>query len=227
MESLQSNLFSQFKRAFIVGGGPSPAAQWLRQQILPSDCLIAADRGAAYLQAEGLSPDLLLGDFDSLPPELWPTLRKNCRQWLTFPCDKDYSDLELALRAAHHLGLRQAAVAAALYGRIDHCLFNVIAILQLADELNIEASLIAPDCQIYQLKEKKHFWKDCQGKILSIIALDDQVEVSLQGVKWPLDHSKLHRSSTRGLSNLIVDHQASLECHSGRIIAILNSAKIQ
>lgn len=226
MESLQSNLFSQFKRAFIVGGGPAPAASWLRNQILPGDCLIAADRGAAYLQADGLVPDLLLGDFDSLPPELLPTLQKECRQYLTFPCDKDYSDLELALRAAHSLGLKQVVITAALYGRLDHCLFNIISILQLADELGLEASLIAPDCQIFQLKQKKRSWNSCQGELLSIISLDEEAEVSLQGTKWPLDHSKLRRSSTRGLSNVVIADKVTLECHSGCVIVVLSSKNL-
>lgn len=225
MESLQSSLFAQFNRALIVGGGPAPASSWLRSQYLPGDCLIAADRGAAYLQANGLTPDLLLGDFDSLPPELLSTLQKSCRQYLTFPCDKDYSDLELALRAAHYLGFKQAIIAAALYGRLDHCLFNVISILQLADELGIETSLVAPDCQICQLQQKKRSWSDCQGKLLSLISLDNEAEVSLQGAKWPLDHSKLHRSSTRGLSNVVIADEVTLECHCGRIIVILSEAE--
>ncbi len=225
MESLQNSLFSQFKRAFIVGGGPAPTVGWLRSQYLPGDCLIAADRGAAYLQADGLIPDLLLGDFDSLPSELLPTLQESCRQYLAFPCDKDYSDLELALRAASQLGFRQAILAAALYGRLDHCLFNVISILQLADELNIEASLTAPDCQIYQLKQNKHSWNDCQGKLLSVISLDDEAEVSLQGTRWPLNHNRLQRSSTKGLSNIIIADKATLECHCGRIIVVLSTAE--
>lgn len=225
MESLQSSLFTQFNRAFIVGGGPAPAQGWLRSQFLPGDCLIAADRGAAYLQADGLGPDLLLGDFDSLPPELLPTLQKSCRQCLAFPCDKDYSDLELALRAAHHLGFRHAIVAAALYGRLDHCLFNVISVLQLADELGLEASLVAPDCQIYQLQQKKRSWSGCQGKLLSLISLDEEAEVSLQGAKWPLVHSKLRRSSTRGLSNIVIADEVTLECHRGRIIVLLSDAE--
>ncbi len=225
MESLQSSLFAQFKRAFIVGGGPAPAVGWLRRQILPGDCLMAADRGASYLQADGLMPDLLLGDFDSLPPEMLHTLQKECRQCLTFPCDKDYSDLELALRAAHHLGLKQIVIAAALYGRLDHCLFNIISILQLADELGLEASLIAPDCQIFQLKQKKCSWEGRKDTLLSIIPLDDEAEVSLQGAKWPLDHSKLRRSSTRGLSNVVVADEVTLECHCGRIIVLLSDTE--
>ena len=223
MESLRIDLFSQFKRALIVGGGPAPEASWLHNLYLPGDCLIAADRGAAYLHACGLVPDLLLGDFDSLSPELLPILQKQCCQYLTFPCDKDYSDLELALRAAHKVGLHEAIIAAALYGRLDHCLFNVISILQLADELNIEASLVAPDCQIYQLAKKSRSWSDCCGKLLSIIPLDGEAEVSLVGAKWPLKHNRLQRSSTRGLSNVIIESQAVLTCHRGRIIAILSN----
>lgn len=225
MEFLLNSSFSDFKRALIVGGGPAPSADWLHNLYTPGDCLIAADRGAAYLYSSGLIPDLLLGDFDSLSPDLLPILQKRCRQYLSFPCDKDYSDLELALRAAHKIGLSKAILAAALYGRLDHCLFNVISILQLADELNIEASLVAPNCQICQLKQKSRSWNGCCGRLLSIIPLDNEVEVSLIGAKWPLEHSLLQRSSTRGLSNVITDNKAVLTCHRGRIIAVLSDTK--
>ena len=116
-------------------------------------------------------------------------------------------------------------IAAALYGRLDHCLFNIISILQLADELGLEASLIAPDCQILQLKQKQCSWNGCQNALLSIIPLDEEAEVSLQGAKWPLDHSKLRRSSTRGLSNVVVADEVTLECHCGRIIVLLSDTE--
>ncbi|MGM9999562.1 MAG: thiamine diphosphokinase [Candidatus Bruticola sp.] len=223
MDTLESNKFSSFRRAFIVGGGSPSQSDWLRNSYKDGDCIIAADRGALYLKESGLQPDLLLGDFDSLPPNILVEMQKKSLQILTFPCDKNYSDLELALLAAHKLGFTQAVITAALGGRLDHCLFNVISLLQLADELGIDTILAEQNCQVCQLQQKSRSWQGLQGWLLSLIPLDSETEVSVRGTKWPLEHSVLRRSSTRGLSNIITAEHAALECHSGRLIAVLSS----
>ncbi|MGM9992420.1 MAG: thiamine diphosphokinase [Candidatus Bruticola sp.] len=223
MDTLESSHFSAFNRAFIVGGGSPPPPDWLYKLYRIGDCIIAADRGALYLQKSGLHPDIMLGDFDSLPQNVLADMQKSCQQVLTFPCDKNYSDLELALRAAHRLGFYQAVIAAALGGRLDHCLFNVISLLQLADELGLDTVLVEPGCQVCQLQQKNRSWRGFQGWILSLIALDSKVEISVTGTKWPLEHSLLQRSSTRGLSNVITAEQAQLKCHKGRVIAVLSA----
>ena len=61
---------------------------------VPGDLVLAADGGYRALYSLGYTPDLLLGDFDSLgdlplPPDL-PVLR--------FPARKDDTDTGLALR---------------------------------------------------------------------------------------------------------------------------------
>ena len=60
--------------------------------------LIAADGGLELFVRLGLSPDLIVGDFDSVKPE---TLERfTAVETIRYPREKDATDGELALRAA-------------------------------------------------------------------------------------------------------------------------------
>lgn len=63
------------------------------------DYLIAADSGLETLDALSLEPNCILGDFDSLKNR---ALLKKYRHIPTvqFPCDKDFTDTELAMQQA-------------------------------------------------------------------------------------------------------------------------------
>jgi thiamine pyrophosphokinase len=62
--------------------------------------VIAVDGGWLACRKLGLRPDLLLGDFDSLPQKFHHKAMTSARAVLRFPIDKDESDLSLALKYA-------------------------------------------------------------------------------------------------------------------------------
>lgn len=91
----------------IFTGGKSPAPQaaaayFARRSV---DFVIAADSGLETLERYraffgGFAPNLILGDMDSLSDKTLLThYPAECIQ--RFPCDKDYSDTELALKSAY------------------------------------------------------------------------------------------------------------------------------
>ncbi len=85
--------------------------------------VIAVDRGFAALSAIGCSPDVAMGDFDSLG--FVPVVVPETTEVLTFPAHKDESDMELALRLVQERGFDEAVVYGALGGRLDHTLANL------------------------------------------------------------------------------------------------------
>ena len=76
------------KRCFIYSAG---TFYGLRERPQPGDYQIAADAGLLLCQKLGIEPDLVIGDFDSMPqPENEPTVR--------VPVEKDDTDSMLAIR---------------------------------------------------------------------------------------------------------------------------------
>ena len=75
------------KTCFIVGAGSSDGIKLRPQQ---GDLVIAADGGYTYLENEGIEPDVLLGDFDSLGK------MPDCRNLERHSPIKDDTDMALA-----------------------------------------------------------------------------------------------------------------------------------
>lgn len=209
-------------RALLAAGGPPPPPSFIRQIYKPQDFVIAADSGAEVLWASQVPIDLLVGDFDSLTKSLTPQLAPVPR--LEYPCDKDASDLELALLEAHRRQISEVAIVAALGGRLDHTLFNLISLLEKADKLKLKATIFSPHTTLFQLsKGQESTFPAPVGATLSLLPLDARAKVSLQGVKWPLQEETLQRSSTRGLSNLVLASPIKITAHQGRLLVILSN----
>ena len=112
----------------------------------PGDLVVAADGGYRALYSLGYTPDLLLGDFDSLgdlplPADL-PVLR--------FPVRKDDTDAGLALRHGLDLGFRDFALYGCAGGRVDHLLANFQSMARVS-RLGATIRLAAPEYDAWAL----------------------------------------------------------------------------
>ena len=91
-----------------------------------NDLIIAADGGLAYTESIGVKPDLVLGDFDSLGKK-----PSGDYQILTFPPEKDYTDLMLAAEEGFNRGAKTFYLLGATGGRMDHTLANIQVVVNL------------------------------------------------------------------------------------------------
>ena len=110
---------------FVFGAGPFYGLVTAPQE---GDHILAADGGYRHCKAINLTPDLLLGDFDSLgiPPDTLPVQ--------TFPVEKDDTDTMLALKTGLNLGYRTFHIYGGTGGRMDHTLANLQALAYLAQQ---------------------------------------------------------------------------------------------
>lgn len=203
-------------RALLLAGGPPPPVDFVRDRHRAGDLVICADRGLLLARAAGLTPTVLVGDLDSLPPgtELPAEVHR-------YPLAKDQSDLEIALEEAARRGATHAEILGALDGRPDHALFNLLALPQRAADLNLQAVLVAPGVEVQHLATGSHTLHHKLGWTLSLLPVDREAVLSLDGMAFPLQAQVLRRASTRGLSNLVLTDPATVEVLQGAVIAVL------
>ncbi len=188
----------------LVAGGRAPAASWLASmaQLYP---IWAVDRGADICRAAAVVPEILLGDADSSETSSWQWLEALKVPTVRYPVDKDYTDLQLALR---ELAVQRSDAAVLLTGgwggRFDHAWSNVFSLLQATDSgLSIagivdqaEAMFFLPGGQQLDIEFVQ------QPKTISLIPLTPVCrQVTSQGVHWPLEGIDLSMQAPAAISN--------------------------
>lgn len=185
------------------------------------DLLIAADGGARHCQLLGLTPNYVIGDLDSIDPQQMEDLRAKGVRFITYPRDKDQTDLELALDLATSKGAQEIHLLGLLGGRIDQTLANLLLLAR--DEWR-SARLSISDGQdsAYLLRSGEHL--NIQGKpgdTISLIPLSALViGITTHDLRWELSKSTLKFGSTLGISNEMLQPTAYIEITDGKLLVI-------
>jgi thiamine pyrophosphokinase len=208
-------------RAIIIAGGQSPTDEswhkWLRQ----GDLIVGADGGAAQALALGISPQVVIGDMDSLPGPEHRRLEERGARFVVHPRAKDETDLELALTYAAQEGAREIVILGALGGRLDHTLSNVL-LLALPPLAGVSVRVAAGEEEMILLRSKETVSLAGQiGDVVSLLPLGgDARGVTTDGLAWPLHDDTLRFGHSRGVSNEMVAPVARVSVEDGYLLVV-------
>jgi thiamine pyrophosphokinase len=179
--------------------------------------LIAVDKGYATLQAAGIKPDFVVGDFDSLgfvPQDGALT---------QLPCDKDMSDMEYALDYAFSQGATEVVLFGALGGRTDHALGNLELCGRFA-ERGLQVSAVGTrEYAVFLAGPTSFDLPPSKGLTISLFSLTRECTgVYARGFKWPLENAALLCGSTLGLSNVCESEKAQVAFEKGTLALFVN-----
>ena len=193
-------------RAVIIAGG-NVCREQLEKFLREDDYVICADSG--FDRADGIKPDMLLGDFDSIaefPPDVISE---------KFPVRKDFTDSELAVRYALEKGYRELLLFGFTGGRMDHTIAN-LGLLEYIQRHGGEGVIIDRNSEIHLLG------KNCcltgkPGDLVSILPLDEELRgVKTEGLEYALDKETLYRYECRGVSNVMTGYTCRIETAGGK-----------
>ena len=179
--------------------------------------VIACDRGYDYARRCGITPDLVVSDFDSSQTavEAGVPVRR-------LPTEKDDTDTMSALRFALEHGFREIHLVCALGGRLDHTLANLQTAadcalrgerLWLCDALN-RCTVLAPGAYAFDRMP---------GRYLSLFACSERVAgLTLTGTLWSLLDADLTSRYPLGVSNEWTDDTAALSFREGLLTLVFS-----
>ncbi|MBR4721160.1 MAG: thiamine diphosphokinase [Clostridia bacterium] len=177
--------------AIISGGEFAPL-----ENIENADFVIVCDKGYEYAKMSGITPDLIVGDFDSFSGELPKEITT-----VTLPCEKDETDTMAAVKYAVDSGFSEIQLFCALGGRLDHLLGN-LQTAAYAAKSGVFVKIADRENESYVFSNSKISIPKKDGFSLSLISLTDKCEnVSILGGKYTLDNAVLTNASTLGISN--------------------------
>ncbi|MEO6577704.1 MAG: thiamine diphosphokinase [Candidatus Limnocylindria bacterium] len=187
-----------------------------------ADLVIAADGGAALLDHHGRTPDLLVGDLDSVEPRLVERLVAAGTRVERHPVDKDASDTELAVAAAMSSPIGPIRLLGAFGGgRLDHELANVFL---LADPAlagrDIRAVRGASTVRAFHSGGRLAIDAP-RGSLVTLLPVrGDVTGVTTEGLRWSLQDAVLRFGRSRGLSNEVTGEPASIRIGEGTLLVI-------
>jgi thiamine pyrophosphokinase len=209
-------------RAVIFANGDLEFPQAIQEMIRERDLIVAADGGTHHCLELGLTPDIIIGDFDSLEEEILTRLEKQGVEIIRHPTQKDHNDLELALRLVLERGFDEALVLAALGSRWDQTLANVL-LPATASLDGLRVHVVDGPQEILLLKAgNKLQIAGATGDTLSLIPLGGDAQgITTQGLEYPLNKGTLKFGSSRGISNVMLDSEASISLDQGLLLCVV------
>ena len=205
------------KKALIICNGNPPPQAMLKQLWRKTDYRVAADGGANLLHGLNLLPDAVVGDFDSLQPDV----QKKLPETILFHVkEQDTNDADKAVRHCLKLGFTEINLLGADGGRQDQFLSS----LEILFKYSPSARLI-----IWTELERMEFILDTlketfpPGTTLSLLPLFGGAQgVFSRGLKFELNnHALLPGKSPSGVSNQVLSNPVTVNIQEGQLLLVV------
>lgn len=206
------------KRVVIFAGGDlSPEYfEWINEE----DFIIGADRGALFLISHGYTPDIAVGDFDSVAPEALQLIGSKSKLLIT--CDavnKDLTDSEMALELAIDMKPETILLLGATGTRVDHSLASIQMMTRaLQHQINCH---VMDTHNFITLTNSQAVIEDLGYTYVSLLPLTPEVTgITLEGFLYPLTDATLQLGQSLGVSNKLIASAGTVTIRSGMLLII-------
>ncbi len=202
----------------LVLAGEPPDKQLLQSQIDKTDLVVAVDGGFNTLKKYSLSPDLIIGDLDSVELPENNTIR------VVHTPDQNFTDLEKTLEyLLESYTPNSLILLGATGGRTDHLLSNlhVCALVDNSVNITILSEKIISDKivleKIIRLTPNTNIDHEVkQGNTLSVLPVTQYSGLATRGLKWDIEHLDSHHNSS-SQSNLAIIDDPQFSLMSGSV----------
>jgi len=207
-------------KALVLANGELYQPDILRNRIRTGafDLVLSADGSARHACTLNVTLDAIIGDLDSFADSEYPDTGNT--RIISFPAEKNETDLELTLLYARDRGAEQIAIVGAMGGRMDMTIANILLITHA--ELG--------SCRIEVWHGAQTGWlirppgdeiSGHPGDTISLIPLQGNASgITTKGLKYPLKNAELRLGPARGISNLLEQSSAHVELADGLLLAV-------
>ena len=196
----------------ILADGLFPQKEEIQKLIIESSVVVCCDGAAQKLLAFGRMPDYVVGDLDSVTPEL----KKQYPERMVHRPDQNSNDLTKSVEFCISKGLRNIVIVGATGLREDHTLANISLLhhyTPLADNV-----VMVSDFGIFTPISNSTVFLSYKGQQVSIFSLSTDCAISTVGLKYLIENRSLN-SWWEGTLNESVGEDFAIVLHTpGRLI---------
>lgn len=207
-------------KAVMIAGGSEPSRDILTEELRDAEFVICADKGIEVLYKNGLTPDMLVGDFDSIDPEILNYYKNKGSNIIVYPPEKNYTDSEIAFEKAIEEHRPDSICLLGCTGtRMDHVIGN-IGLLNKALDKGIKAYMRDDNNYIF-LIDKSTKLKNIFGKYISFQGFrEDVVNFKIEGAKYDLTSHNLLFGDPLTVSNEFLNEYIKVSFSKGKVMVI-------
>lgn len=169
----------------ILANGSFPGTARCRQILDDAGTVICCDEAADNLLNYGREPDLIIGDMDSISG----ATRERFRDRLITIDEQETNDLTKAVNWCAERGYSPINILGATGLREDHTLGNISLLIEY--NRDIDARIITDHGEFSVLNSGETVLS-YPGERISFFSVDNQVRVTSEGLKYPLEEMQLH-----------------------------------
>ena len=201
---------------YIIGAAPLTDLSHVVVDEKVDNVVICADGGIDAAKKLGITPDFLIGDFDSALSKSTDTNTHTLR----FSHEKDDTDMMLCIKHGLQKGYTNFVIYGALGGRLDHTIANIQSLSYIAENGG-NAMLKDDNTTVFLVSDSITLKNENQEKV-SIFSSSECCEgVTLKGFKYPLDNVVVKNSFPIGISNEFADDFATISVKNGQLLVII------
>lgn len=201
------------KICYLISAGEYTGINIIKKE---EDYVIAVDGGYGYAMREGICPDMILGDFDSLGfvPEEENIIIHNR--------EKDDTDTMLAIQEGIKLGYKEFVIYCGLGGRLDHSMANIQTLIYLSKR-NMQGKIVGDDVVITAITNGSIELQKRKNGFFSVFTFDEKAKgVSIKNAKYELDNAELYNDVPLGISNEFIGKTVEISVKEGTLVIFEN-----
>lgn len=179
-----------------------------------NDYIIAADKGYEHIKKLGFSPNLIVGDFDSLGfvPQGENVKRLNVK--------KDDTDTAHAAMLAFDKGYREFIFYGCTGGKLEHSIANIQLAKAIAQKGG-KALFIGDNENFTVIKDSSIAFDERHNGRISVFSLSDVSEgVTEEGLLYSLNDATLYNDNPLGVSNEFIGIHSKISVKNGFLLII-------
>lgn len=202
------------ERTLLLCNGEPASRSLTRALAAQADLIIAADGGANAARAYGITPDIIIGDLDSIQPA---TRRRFRSSIILHVSRQDNTDLEKALDFLAASGYGSVTVLGATGRRLDFTLGNLSVIWNYTAFLDIA---FRGDGWMAMPVGKSLTRSAPPGTVVSLLPFGNCDGITLRGLRYPLTNAPMHVGEI-GVSNVVRSSPYSIKVARGNMLLVI------
>lgn len=207
-------------KVVLFAGAEIEQYDFCKEYLQNADVIVCCDGGMKHTRALNITPNYILGDFDSCKKEDLNYYKNLGVEIKTFPTQKDETDMELGLDFALELGGDDIVICGGIGSRFDHTLANAHLLLRLLKK-GVRGRLVN-EKNCVELIDSHITLNGKKGNLVSTIPLSMEVTgITLEGFAYPLtDHTLTIDDDIVAVSNVMLQEECKISIKTGYLFVI-------